>query len=432
MVPAAPADPLDLLADAGLARRDGALVSGTVPLEAIAAAVGTPAFVYNADVIRARYRRLAAALAPLPHRICYAVKANGTLAVLRVLRDLGAGADIVSGGELERVLAAGYAPAHVVFSGVAKSGAELARALEAGVGRVNVESREELERLAALASRHGRRVRVALRVNPDVTTDTHPYISTGRRGDKFGLPLDQVEAAADVARAHPSLELAGLAMHIGSQILEVEPFATAVERLLGLAHEVRRRGADTLRTLDIGGGLGVRYASGPELEPEEYADAIVPLLRGSGFEVEVEPGRYLVGPAGVLLTRVEYRKHSGGKEFVLVDAGMNDLLRPSLYRAHHELVAVRETGRGAVTADVVGPVCESGDFLARDRALPDVAAGDLLAVLGAGAYGAVMGSNYNARPRPPEVIVEDGRWWVARPREAIRDLFRSERLTPDA
>jgi diaminopimelate decarboxylase len=410
--------------DAGLTRRRGALSLGAVPLEAIAAEVGTPVYVYNAAAIRERFRVLDAALAGVPHRICYAVKANSTLAVLRILRDLGAGADIVSGGEMARALAAGFGPDRIVFSGVGKAESELRGAVRAGLGHLNVESVEELRRLAAIAEAERTDVAVGIRVNPDVTTDTHPYISTGKSGIKFGVPADQVPAAAALIADHPRLRLTTLAMHLGSQLADTEPFRLGIGRLLELAARIER-GGRRLEVLDIGGGLGIRYGHEPAMDPDRFAAAVVPLLAPTGYMVYLEPGRFLVGSAGVLVTEVLYRKHSGGKEFVVVDAGMNDLVRPSHYQAYHEIVALDEVG-GTVRADVVGPVCETGDFLALDRDVPDVAAGERLAVLGAGAYGFVMASNYNSRPRPAEVLVDGDSYRVVRARESYADLWRGE------
>jgi diaminopimelate decarboxylase len=421
---------LDLFTDAGLTRSGGTLALAGVSLAEIAERAGTPVFAYNADAIRQRYRVLDQALAPVPHRICFAVKANSNLAVLRILRDLGAGADIVSAGELVRALRAGFPPDRLVFSGVGKTADELRSAIQAGIGHLNIESREELELLGEIAEAEAKTVHVGIRVNPAVTTDTHPYISTGQSGIKFGLPSDQVGSAAEFILRHPRLELTTLAMHLGSQLVETEPFVEGIERLLEQIARLRRQGVSTLRVIDIGGGLGIRYAGEPALDPAKFAAAVLPLLASSGLMVFLEPGRYLVGSAGVLLTRVLYRKHSGGKEFVVVDAGMNDLVRPSHYQAYHEIVEVVERGRPAARADIVGPVCETGDFLALDRMLPGLASGDVLAILGAGAYGFVMASNYNSRPRPAEVITDGGRWWVARERERVEQLFQSERVSP--
>jgi diaminopimelate decarboxylase len=421
---------LDLFAEAGLSRRSGSLLLSGVPLNAIADGAGTPAYVYNAEAIREQYRRLDRALAPVPHRVCFAVKANSNLAVLRLLSDLGAGADIVSGGELSRALAAGFSAERIVFSGVGKTPDELRAAVRAGVGHLNVESREELELLGHIALAEKQEVHVGIRVNPGVTTDTHPYISTGKSGIKFGVPFDQVVPAAEYILRHSHLRLTTLAMHLGSQLVSTEPFVEGIGRLLELIERVKRVGVSTLEIIDIGGGLGIRYAEEPALDPGAFAAAVLPLLAPTGLTVYLEPGRFLVGSAGLLLTRVLYRKHSGGKDFVIVDAGMNDLVRPSHYQAYHEIVEVAEQRRPVGRVDVVGPVCETGDFLALDRMLPGLIAGDLLAVLGAGAYGFVMASNYNSRPRPVEVVVDGGTWWIARPRERLEDMFAMERLAP--
>jgi diaminopimelate decarboxylase len=416
-------------ADAGLTRNGAALYLGGVALTTIAEQVGTPVYVYNAEAIRERYRSLDTALAGVPHRICYAVKANSTLAVLRILRDLGAGADIVSAGEMSRALAAGFAPERIVFSGVGKAAAELRQAVRARLGHLNVESVEELHRLGAIAEEERIDVAVGIRVNPDVTTDTHPYISTGKSGIKFGVPVDQVMGAAAFIAGHPRLRLTTLAMHLGSQLSDTEPFRQGIGHLLELAERLRATGAHAIRVVDIGGGMGIRYADELPMDPATFAEAVVPLLAPTGYTAYLEPGRFLVGSAGVLLTEVLYRKHSGGKEFVVVDAGMNDLVRPSHYQAYHEIVELEASERPTVRVDVVGPVCETGDFLALGRTLPDVAAGERLAVLGAGAYGFVMASNYNSRPRPAEVVVDGERWWVARPRETVEGLFATERLS---
>lgn len=422
--------PSALFNDAGLERRAGTLRLSGVPLVEIAEQAGTPAFVYNAEAIRARYRSLDRALGSIPHRICFAVKANSNLAVLRILRDLGAGADIVSAGEMARALAAGFAPEHIVFSGVGKTADEIKAAVRAGVGHLNVESREELELVGRVAELEAAEVHIGIRVNPDVTAETHPYISTGKSGIKFGIPTDQVVSAAKYVDNHPRLQLTTVAMHLGSQLLDTQPFRQGVSRLLELLDQLNRTGITTVRVVDIGGGLGIRYSDEPALDAGEFAAAVLPLLAATGLTVYVEPGRFLVGSAGVLLTRVLYRKHSGGKEFVVVDAGMNDLVRPSHYQAYHQIVELVEQGRPAGKVDVVGPVCETGDFLALDRALPGLQAGDGLAVLGAGAYGFVMSSNYNSRPRPPEIIADNGAWWVARPREQVESLFAFERMSP--
>jgi diaminopimelate decarboxylase len=419
-----------LFEDAGLERRGGSLYLGGVSLTAVADTVGTPAYLYNARVIRRQFRALDQALSPVPHRVAYAVKANSNLAVLRILRDLGAGADIVSGGELARALAAGFEPEHIVFSGVGKTDEELTAAVEAGIGHVHLESVSELAALGRIVERLRRPMRVGIRVNPDVTAETHPYIATGQGGIKFGVPVDQVVPLALGVRQHSLLTLDTVAMHIGSQLLDPTPYAEGVRRLLELVAELRQAGVDTLRTLDVGGGLGIRYRDERPLDPAALAAAIVPPVRESGLALVMEPGRYLVGSAGILLTTVLSRKYSGGKELVIVDAGMNDLVRPSHYMAYHEMAEVEPRGRAEAEVDVVGPVCETGDFLARDRMLPGVDRGERIAVLGAGAYGFVMASNYNTRPRPAEVVVDDGRWWVSRRRERIDELFKNEKVSP--
>jgi diaminopimelate decarboxylase len=426
----APGRLFDLFSEAGLSRNGRTLLLSGVSLAEVADRVGTPTFVYGAESIRGRYHSLDTALSRIPHRICFAVKANSNLAVLRILHDLGAGADIVSSGELARAVATGFSPDRIVFSGVGKTEDELRTAVRAGIGHLNVESREELELLGRIAESEKTQVQVGIRVNPGVTTDTHPYISTGKSGIKFGLPTDQVVPAAEYVVRHPRLELTTLAMHLGSQLVDTEPFLEGISRLIELVERLRLAGVTTLQVIDIGGGLGIRYAEERSIDPDEFAAAVVPLLAPTGLTVYLEPGRFLVGSAGILLTRVLYRKHSGGKEFVVVDAGMNDLVRPSHYQAYHEIVELEERGRPAGRADVVGPVCETGDFLALDRMLPGLVAGDALAVLGAGAYGFVMSSNYNSRPRPPEVIVDGGEWWVARPRENVEQLFVNERMSP--
>ena len=419
-----------LFEDAGLERRSGSLYLGGVSLTAVGDAVGTPTYLYNARVIRKQFRALDQALAAVPHRVAYAVKANANLAVLRILRDLGAGADIVSGGELARALAAGFEPGDIVFSGVGKTDEELTAAVEAGIGHVHLESVPELAALNRIVERLRRPMRVGIRVNPDVTAETHPYIATGQGGIKFGVPVDQVVPLALGVRQHALLTLDTIAMHIGSQLLDPTPYAEGVRRLLELVTDLRGAGVDTLRTLDVGGGLGIRYRDERPLDPGALAAAIVPLVKESGLSLVLEPGRYLVGSAGILLTTVLSRKYSGGKELVIVDAGMNDLVRPSHYLAYHEMAEVEPRGRAEGEVDVVGPVCETGDFLARDRTLPGIERGERIAVLGAGAYGFVMASNYNTRPRPAEVVVDDGRWWVSRRRERIDELFKSEKVSP--
>jgi diaminopimelate decarboxylase len=402
-----------------------------VPLKAIAQAHGTPAYVYSASVIRAQYARLDAALHGVLHRLHYSVKANGNLALLSLLRELGAGVDIVSGGELFRALRAGFAGADIVFSGVGKTEQELSQAVEARVKLVNVESEAELRLLSDVATRMGVIVPVALRVNPEVEVETpHYYTRTGERGNKFGIPYDEAREVARLAESLPGLTLAGLDMHIGSQVTRVDPYADGVRKLLELRETITADGGGhDLRYLDIGGGLAVTYDDESEADLDGFARVVVPAARESALELVMEPGRFLVGNAGVLLTRVLYRKRSGGKDYVITDAGMTELLRPSHYNAFHRIEPVGPAGDVGVV-DVVGPVCESGDFFAKDRQLGDVAPGDLLVVSSAGAYGSVMSSNYNARPRVAELLVDGDRVAVARERETLDDLVRHETAAP--
>jgi diaminopimelate decarboxylase len=404
----------------------GLLAVDPALLEAIAKRVGTPVYVYSANLIRAQFHALDDALQGIPHRICYSVKANGNLAVLRVLQQAGAGADIVSLGELRRARGAGFAPDTIVFSGVGKTAAEIEEAVAAGIGFLNIESTSELDVVSAVARRFGGKVRVGIRVNPDVATETHPYTKTGEKTAKFGIPFDDVVNVARRIAADEHLELRGLAMHLGSQLTDVEPYHRGTVKLLELVAAVRASGIATLEALDVGGGLGVRYHDEQAPAPRAFAEAVVPAIRAAGLKLLCEPGRYLVANAGVLLTRVLYGKHAGGKEFVIVDAGMTDFVRPSHYNAHHDIVPLKDGGRPERTVNVVGPICESGDFLALDRRLPAVEPGSLLAVLGTGAYGFVMSSTYNQRPRPPEVMVEGDRFFIARPRETLDDLVRGE------
>jgi diaminopimelate decarboxylase len=405
---------------------DRALTVDGVDLAAIAQRAGTPCYVYSAAAILENYCAYDRGFGDLPHTVCYAVKANGNLALLRLLARAGAGFDIVSGGELYRALRAGADAAKVVFSGAGKTSEEIDAALVAGVGYFNCESEPELALLDALAHRRGKKARVALRVNPDVEANTHAHISTGRLAHKFGVDIGDAEAVYERARKHPNLLLEGVGCHIGSQLVSLGPVMEAVEKLLELAGRLRAKGFD-IRHADLGGGLGVAYKPDDAVPGiGEFAAKLRARMAGEGLHVLIEPGRSIVGAAGVLLTRVLYRKKTAGKEFVIVDAAMNDLIRPVLYSAHHEIVPVRQSGGPRFVADVVGPVCETGDFLARDREMPEVFPGDLLAVCTAGAYGFVQASNYNARPRPAEVLVENGSWRVVRRRESFEDMVRGE------
>ncbi|HKE25638.1 MAG TPA: diaminopimelate decarboxylase [Bryobacteraceae bacterium] len=397
-----------------------------VPLADIAAHVGTPAYVYSGETIVSNYRAYDEGFGDLRHTVCYAVKANASLGVLSLLAKAGAGFDIVSGGELYRVLKAGGDPAKVVFSGVGKTAGEVEYALEQGIHSFNCESETELALIDAMAARRGVKASFSIRVNPDVDAATHPYISTGLSQHKFGIAFAEAMAVYERSRALAHLQAEGVSCHIGSQILDPAPLFEAVDKVLGLALELRRRGFG-IRHLDLGGGLGVAYQQSEKAPPiRSYIECLHARLRKAGLAAMVEPGRSIVGPAGVLLTRVLYRKKNGPKDFVVVDAAMNDLIRPSLYRAHHEIIPVRKSGLPPVTADVVGPVCETGDFLARDRQLSGAMPGDFLAVCTAGAYGFVLSSNYNARPRAPEVLVEGGSYRVIRQRESYADLVKGE------
>ncbi len=402
------------------------LYADETPLADIAAKVGTPAYVYSAKSILCGYQAYDESLAPLPHLVCYAIKANSTRGILALLAAQGAGFDIVSGGELYRVLEAGGDPARVVFSGVGKTADEVDFALAKGIHSFNCESEAELMLIDALAARHGRKAAVALRVNPDVDAATHPYISTGLREHKFGIDIGEAPAVYDRARALAHLDLRGVSCHIGSQLLDTDPIEEAVDKVLALVEQLRAAGHD-IREIDLGGGVGVAYQNSdqaPEIRAfmRKLRDRIAP----AALTVMVEPGRSIVGPAGMLLTRVLYRKKTAKKEFVVVDAGMNDLIRPSLYHSHHEIIPLRKSDRPPILADVVGPVCETGDFLARNREMANVAPGDFLAVCTAGAYGFVLASNYNSRPRPPEVLVEGDTFRVIRERETYADLVRGE------
>jgi len=392
----------------------------------VAARVGTPAYVYSAQAILDNFRAYDEAFGDIPHLVCYAVKANSSLALLALLARAGAGFDIVSGGELFRVLQAGGDASKVVFSGVGKTADEVEYALSQGIHAFNCESEPELALIDAIAARRRVSVGFAIRVNPDVDAATHPYISTGLSRHKFGIDIAEAAAVYGRARQFRNLSAEGVSCHIGSQILDSKPIFEAVDKVLALAAELRAQG-HPIRRLDLGGGLGVAYRESEQAPAiGDFVRGMEARLRASGLRIEVEPGRSIVGPAGVLLTRVLYRKCNGAKQFVIVDAGMNDLLRPSLYRAHHEIVPVRKRSLPLITADVVGPVCETGDFLARDREMADAMPGDYLAVMTAGAYGFALSSNYNSRPRAAEALVEGSTFRVIRARETYADLIHGE------
>jgi diaminopimelate decarboxylase len=457
--------------------RDDRLHCEDVDLTRVAEKFGTPTYVYSAGTILDHYARLDAVLAPLDHLICYAVKANSNRAVLNLLARAGAGFDIVSGGELFRVLAAGGDPARCTFAGVGKSGDEIEYALEQGVYSFNVESEAELEAIERIARVRKKRAPIALRVNPDVDPHTHQYISTGSQENKFGIALDQVRSVYERAATMNNIEIVGVQMHIGSQITEPKPFASAIEKVAPLVRDLKSKYA--IKFFSIGGGMGIIYRRALESglgkwwydhgsEPSafsvgDYAEAIVPRLRDLRIRILVEPGRFLIGNAGILLTRVRYLKQTGRKKFAIVDAGMNDLIRPALYQSYHEIVPVIEpktltptlrsgsrvggASRGGREApgegefasrdqskteniDIVGPVCESGDFFALDREMPELCLGDLLAIMSAGAYGFVMASNYNSRPLPAEALVRGGKFALIRTRQTREDLVREE-MEPD-
>jgi diaminopimelate decarboxylase len=408
-------------------RKRGILHAESIPLDQLADRFGTPLYVYSTATLTRHWKVLHRSLAGIRHTVCYAVKANSNLAVLSLFARLGSGFDIVSGGELFRVMKAGGDPRKVVFSGVGKRDDEIAFALEAGVRVLDVESAPELARVSIVARRLGRRAPIALRVNPDVDPKTHPYISTGLRENKFGVSVEEARRLYAIAAKDPALDVKGVACHIGSQITTVRPFLDAIARLLALVKDLARQGI-RIGHVDVGGGLGISYEDEEPPHPDAYGAAIGKALARFDGEVLLEPGRVLVGNAGILLTRVLYVKRSGRKTFVVVDAAMNDLVRPSFYDAFHTIEPVGRPRPGAreIVCDVVGPICESSDFLARARRLPEPAQGDLLAVRSAGAYGFAMSSNYNARPRAAEVLVDGAEALLARRRETYEDLVRGE------
>ena len=423
--------------------RDGRLFCEDVDVSVAAERFGTPLYLYSAGTILDHYGRLDEALVGLDHLICYAVKANSNRAILRLLRDAGAGFDIVSGGELFRALKAGADPAKCTFAGVGKSREEIEYALEQGVYSFNIESEAELDYINEIASAKNQRAPVALRVNPDVEAQTHQYISTGKSENKFGIALERAAKVYEWASKMPTITVRGVQMHIGSQITEAAPFVAAIEKIAPLVSELKSKYA--IEFFSVGGGLGIAYessvASGSgdwwtsqrshPLTIQQYVDAILPPLTRLGLRILLEPGRLLVGNAGILLTRVRYIKETAQKKFAIIDAGMNDLIRPALYGSYHEIVPVEDSSSSMskdknVKMDIVGPVCESGDFFAQDREMPELRAGDLLAVMSAGAYGFVMASNYNSRPLPAEALVRGDKLALIRKRQTINDLVRDE------
>jgi diaminopimelate decarboxylase len=408
--------------------RNGELYAEDLPLSQIAAQFGTPTYVYSRAALTEAFRNFDAGFAGADHLVCYAVKANPNLAILNLFARLGAGFDIVSGGELARVLAAGGDPGKVVFSGVGKTAAEMRQALEAGIFCFNVESGPELERLNQVAGELGKRAPVSLRVNPNVDAKTHPYISTGLKNNKFGVAYEDALTLYKRATALPNIEVHGIDCHIGSQLTELSPFLDALDRVLALVDQIEAAGI-TIQHLDIGGGIGIRYTDETPPAFGAYAEAIRAKLGNRRFKLVMEPGRALVGNAGLLLTTVEYLKHGETKNFAIVDAAMNDLMRPALYDAWHDILAVKDSNDDEQVYEVVGPVCESGDFLGHDRTLA-ITQGDLLAILSAGAYGMSMSSNYNTRPRAAEVMVDGNKVYEVRARETVPQLFAGERVIP--
>lgn len=398
-----------------------------VPVETIVRQEGTPLYLYSERTLLRHYRVIDAAFAEVPHIVCFAVKSNSNTAILRTFVREGSGMDIVSGGELYLALRAGAEPGKIVYSGVGKRDEEIDFALQTGILMFNVESQQELETINARAERLGVRAGIALRVNPDVDPQTHPHISTGLKENKFGINVDASLEVYRQAAGMTHLDIKGVSCHIGSQVTKLSPFTDALARLKELIRRLREAGM-AIRYLDLGGGLGITYNQETPPHPSEYARAIVDAAREIGCTFIIEPGRVIVGNAGILVSRVLYTKRNEEKKFIIVDAGMNDLIRPSLYNSYHRIQPVLRRERAEITADVVGPVCESGDFIAKGRTLPDFERGDLLAVMSAGAYGFTMSSTYNSRPRVPEILVRGDRWYVIRRRETWEDLIRGEEI----
>ncbi|MCS7149563.1 MAG: diaminopimelate decarboxylase [Caldimicrobium sp.] len=405
----------------------GELYCEEVPIREIVEKFGTPVYVYSGKTIRRHYKVFDSAFKEIDHLTCYSVKANSNLAILALLAREGAGADIVSKGELYRALKAGFPPQKIVFSGVGKTVDEIEMALKAGILMFNVESLDELSLLGDIAKSLKIKASFALRANPNVDPKTHPYISTGLRKNKFGIPEEDIIPAYLKTKDNPYLEALGLDAHIGSQLITISPFVDAIKRLRALYEELLSLGFN-LKYLDVGGGLGIPYDQEEPPLPEEYSSALIRELKGLELTLILEPGRVIVGNAGVLVTRVLFTKSNREKNFIIVDAGMNDLIRPSLYQAYHRIIPVYDRDGETLIADVVGPVCESGDFFAKDRKISAVKAGDLLAIMSAGAYGFVMSSNYNSRPRPAEVLVEGDQFFLVRKRETLDDLISHEEI----
>ncbi len=407
----------------------GRLFCEEVPVEDIAREVGTPLYVYSYKTLTRHFRVFDEAFDGLPHIVCFAMKANSNAAVVRTFATMGGGADVVSGGELMRAVRAGVPPERIVYAGVGKTDEEILYALRTGILMFNIESTEELFAIDRIAGSLGVKAPIAIRINPDVDAKTHPYISTGLKKNKFGIAIEQAAGEYRAAAKLPNIEIVGIHQHIGSQLTEVSPFVDALTKTVGLVKELKAEGVG-IRYIDVGGGLGIRYLDENPPHPEELAKALGPVLEGTNCTLVFEPGRVLVGNAGALVTRVLYRKSTEAKNFVIVDAGMNDLMRPSLYGAYHEIRPEHKRDAGEFVADVVGPICETGDFLARDRKMAIPERGDLLAVMSAGAYGYTMSSTYNSRTRPAEVMVNGSGYHVVRSRDEVSDLTRGE-VVPD-
>lgn len=408
--------------------RNDSLFCEDIPLEQIAKEQGTPSYIYSHATFTRHFQAVDQAFASVPHIIAFAMKANSNIAILRLMASLGSGADIVSGGELFRALKAGIPPNKIVFAGVGKDHNEIKYAIESGILFFNVESGAELQAINHVAGELGTQARVALRVNPNIDPQTHPYISTGMKKSKFGIGADQVLGEFDQAAALPNIQVVGVHAHIGSQLTKVSPFVDSLTKVLGLIQTLKSKGIP-IQYLNIGGGLGITYSDETPPQPQELADAITPILKETECEIVMEPGRVIAGNAGILLTRVIYIKDNGTKKFAIVDAAMNDLIRPSLYQAHHDILPVNQVPNAPEDVfDVVGPICESGDFLAQNRTMPVVKEGDLLAVMSAGAYAFTMASNYNSRPKVPEILVKGGESFVIRKRESYDDLIRGEHI----
>jgi len=405
----------------------GRLFAEGVDLSEVAEKVGTPFYVYSHATVTRHLQAMEAAFNGYPHVVCYALKANSNGSLLRILAEAGMGADIVSGGELYRARKAGIPGRKIVYAGVGKTEAEIRDALRAGILMFNVESTEELREIDRVAGIMKKRAPIGLRVNPDIDAGTHPYITTGMKKYKFGMPVEEALEGYLMARKLRNVDIVGVHKHIGSQLTEITPFLESAERLVNFVKRVRAEGID-LRYLDLGGGLGIRYDTESPPEPAQWLQGLIGVVRATGCTLVIEPGRSIMGNAGMLVTRVLYRKQNDLKKFIIVDAGMNDLIRPSLYNAYHRIEPVIRKKRATITADVVGPICESGDFLAHDRELPDVRRGELLGVRSAGAYGFTMASNYNSRPRVAEVLVKGNRFHVVRRRETYKDLLATERI----